>query len=79
MVTTQELLAATDAVGWEPPVHDVKVALEKWADTSLADMRKTLSRSVQRFEDAGGRGVTLADEIDMLRIAVAVRELREHG
>lgn len=79
MVTTQELLAATDAVGWEPPVHDVKVALEKWAGTSLADMRKTLSRSVQRFEDAGGRGVTLADEIDMLRIAVAVRELREHG
>lgn len=77
MITKRERLAAQDAVGWDLPVHDIGVALEKWEKSSLALMRGTLEAAVERFTGAGGRGVTLADEIDMLRIAIAVREIRE--
>lgn len=79
MVTTEEHLAAETAVGSDLPVHDVKVALQKWADTPLEDMRATLLDAVGLFDAAGGRGVVLADEIDSLRIAIAVREVRENG
>jgi hypothetical protein len=79
MITTKEHQAAEEAVGWDLPVHDIKIALQKWSDTNLTDMKKTLATSVSRFEAAGARGVTLADEIDMLRIAIAVREIRENG
>ena len=79
MVTTKEHSAAEAAVGWDLPVHDIKVALQKWADASLDDMRATLLDAVGLFDAAGGRGVVLADEIDSLRIAIAVREVRENG
>lgn len=77
MITTIEHQAAEQAVGWDLPAHDIKVALQKWSETSLEDMRETLQTSVAAFEAHGGRGVALADEIDMLRIAIAVREVRE--
>jgi hypothetical protein len=79
MITTKEHQAAEAAVGWDLPAHDIEVALQKWADTPIEDMRATLLTAVDVFEAHGGRGVALADEIDMLRIAVAVRELRVHG
>lgn len=80
MITTMEHQAAEQAVGWDLPVHDIKIALQKWSETPLEDMRETLQTAVNTFEACGGRGVALADEIDMLRIAIAVREVREtHG
>jgi hypothetical protein len=79
VVTTKEHSAAEAAVGWDLPVHDIKVALQKWADMPLEEMKRMLDVAVETFEARGGRGVALADEIDMLRIAVAVREVREHG
>ena len=79
MVTIEEHSAAEAAVGWDLPVHDIKIALQKWADTPLADMRETLQAAIDTFEACSGRGVVLADEIDMLRIAIAVREVRENG
>ena len=79
MITTKEHSAAEQAVGWDLPVHDIMVALQKWADTPLEDMRETLETAIDAFTSHGGRGVALADEIDMLRIAIAVREVRENG
>jgi len=80
MITTKERTAAEEAVGWDLPVHDIMVALQKWSETPLEAMRETLETAVETFNAHGGRGVSVADEIDMLRIAIAVREVREsHG
>ena len=77
MITAEERLAARDAVGWDVSEHDIKVALQKWTDSTLDGLRALLDEAVDVFDAAGGRGVVLADEIDMLRIAIAVRETRE--
>jgi hypothetical protein len=46
---------------------------EAWEGKSTAAMKKHLKRRRVAFEAAGGRGVDLADEIDSLRVALAVR------
>lgn len=38
---------------------------------SLTDAKKELKKLVRQFEEAGGRGVELADKIDKLRIYIA--------
>lgn len=76
-IAPHELKAAEESVGWEVIPHDALAALEKWRDATLSDMRLTLERCVARFEGNGARGVAIADEIDMLRIAIAIREMRE--
>lgn len=80
MITDKERLAAEIAVGWDVPARVAEDALARWAHNSLEFLRGVLDAAVLRFADAGGRGIAMADEIDMLRVAIAVREIREgHG
>ena len=77
MATFEECAAATDAVGWDVTYAEVDVAVETHEGVSLEDLRDDLEGCVTAFEARGGRGVSLANRIDSLRIAIAVREFHE--
>jgi len=79
MLSKKERRAAHNAVGGDVLDHDINVAIEKWQDADLISMQKTLGKALDVFTSAGGRGVANADEIDLLRIAIAVREVRENA
>ncbi len=80
MATQAELDAAGDAVGWNVDNADVDVVLRGYKNKTLAELRADLEKLNAVFEANGARGVALADELDALRIAIAVRRIREeHG
>ncbi len=80
MATQAELDAASDAVGWNVDNADVDVVLRGYKNKTLAELRADLEKLNAAFEANGARGVALADELDALRIAIAVRRIREeHG
>lgn len=56
-----------------PDPSFVKEARTEWADFQVKDMRNELMKLTRRFDKQGGRGVDLADQIDALRVAIALR------
>jgi len=74
----EEHKAAEEAVGWTLTPADIEAAVERWEEVTTPGVRKTLQIAIVAFESTGGRGVELADEIDKMRIALAVRECREN-
>src|SRR5438552_1696995 len=65
--------AVTDALGYAPPDEEIEAALAGLDDTATAELEDRLRCAEAAFADRGGRGVELADEIDRLRIVLAVR------
>ena len=65
--------AAEDAVGREVTGDEIGEALDAHNTTPLTDLKAALKAKRQQLADAGGRGVELADEIDCLEVAVAVK------
>lgn len=77
-LTKQELVAAREAVGNEEYGEpDILRAVKHWQSVSTDALRAKLAvaEQRQRFKDAGGRGVSLADEIDGLRVVIAIRNV----
>jgi hypothetical protein len=73
-VTPAMVEAAQNATGYDGiNAHDVGLAQEEWCNALTPDLRKLLRSREREFERAGGRGSALADEIDRMRIALAVR------
>jgi hypothetical protein len=63
---------ASDALGYE--VNDLQLdeVYQEFRPAQLPQLRKDLKTLEIAFEAAGGRGVEQADEIDLLRVAIAV-------
>jgi len=76
-VMDQEREAAEEAVGWGLTAEDVEARLETYAGERTEDLRNRLDSAVEIFDANGHRGIELADEIDGLRIVIAVRDVRE--
>lgn len=77
-VTEKMLEAAADAIGDEVDDDRIEEALENVAALDIHDVKEARSQlrvSEQMFDAAGGRGVSLAEKIDNLRIYCAVKEL----
>jgi hypothetical protein len=71
--------AVAEALGYCPDDGVIASALDEHADTATTTLRTRLRRKEAEFRQAGGRGVDLADEIDSLRIALAVRKRARPG
>lgn len=75
-LTKQELAAARGAVGndeyGEP---DILRAVKHWQSVSVDALRTKLAEAEEKFKEQGGRGVSLADEIDGLRVVIAIRNV----
>lgn len=68
--------AASNVLGYDVDEDRVREALDEYGDTPLKALKKALKEREKTFKDQGGRGVDLADEIDSLRIAIAVRNAK---
>lgn len=71
--------AAQDATGYDSDtMSDDQIALYMFnnANKPLYVMESELADKEKIFEYNGGRGVELADEIDSLRVAIAIRKAR---
>lgn len=77
MATFEECAAAAEAVGWDVTSDEIAQAMDRHGSASMETLKKCLEDRVALFEGNGARGVDLADQIDSLRIAIAVREYRE--
>lgn len=77
MATFEECAAAAEAVGWDITSDEVDAVMRFHGSATLDTLRKCLEDRVAIFEANGARGVDLAEQIDSLRIAIAVREYRE--
>lgn len=77
MATFEECAAAAEAVGWDVTTDEVDQAVSQHKGKSLHGLRNDLQVALLQFEQNGARGVDLANEIDALRIAVAVRAYQE--
>jgi hypothetical protein len=75
--TDKQRQAVTDALGRKVEDDVIAEAVREYKSLSTRELTRLLQRKEKQFESAGGRGVTLADEIDRLRIARAVREVEE--
>lgn len=64
----------TIAMGYEVESQQIKNAVHEYQNVSTARLKRELKRLETVFNAAGGRGVDLADQIDNIRIAIAVRE-----
>jgi len=66
--------AAEEALGRELDRDEVRNALAEYDDyKDVKALRKLLKGKEKEFDGKGGRGVALAEEIDKLRMVVAVR------
>ena len=80
MKVAWKLLAASAEMGCDVDAERVELARERYAFGPFAtvdEMRQRLTDALGAFERAGGRGVDLAEEIDDLRILLAVEPHRE--
>ncbi len=68
--------AASNVLGYDVEEDRVREALDEHGETPLKALKKALKEKEKTFKDQGGRGVDLADEIDSLRIAIAVRNAK---
>jgi hypothetical protein len=77
-IAEEQREAVAEALGdWNVDDDAIRNAVETHKDKSKAALSRELKQNVRQFKRAGGRGVELADEIDSLRIALAVRSLTE--
>lgn len=67
------LRAARDALGYDVKEDRVERAVAAHADQDTKSLRRRLRDRSGWFQAFGGRGVELAEEIDDLRIVLAVR------
>ena len=74
-VTEADCRAASDEMGYDVDADRVEEALANQGSLSLAEAQESLIRAEADFERAGGRGVELAEEIDDLRIIIAVASI----
>jgi len=73
MATQRQIERVEDELGWEVDERWLDRVLNEYADYSLGDIRRELENLEAEFEERGGRGVRLADEIDRLRAVIAAR------
>ena len=74
MVISQEIRdAVAAAMGYEIGDRQIADAVDYADDSETADLRLRLAAAQERLDDAGGRGVWLAEHVDALRIAIAAR------
>lgn len=66
--------AVADAMGYYVEDEQITQALDNYAKMPIREVRKRFKKAWDIFEEQGGRGVELADEIDELRIVLAARE-----
>ncbi len=71
--------AASDVLGYEVGDDQVADAVAAHEGKDISTLRQALLERTEAFEAAGGRGVELTEEIDSLRIALAVRGVKEQG
>jgi len=64
----------TEALGYEVDDAVIQEAVELFSDKNTSELTTELHSRKIIFQAAGGRGVELADEIDQLRITLAVRD-----
>lgn len=74
MITRAMLDAATEEMGHEVDEERVELAIDREGGGTVDEMRERLTYALDAFERAGGRGVDLAEEIDDLRILLAIEE-----
>jgi hypothetical protein len=60
-------------MGHTPPDEQIEAALVALDDRTTRELGTRLRCAEAAFAECGGRGVELADEIDRLRIVLAVR------
>lgn len=72
-LTTKQRHAIYDALGFDPIDEDILRAIRLTRDTSTERLKAQLEQAEAVFEERGGRGVELAEEIDRIKIALAVR------
>lgn len=56
------------------PDSRIEGAWRDYLDTPLPELKADLDKEVRAFTEAGGRGVELAEQIDRMRVVVALRE-----
>jgi hypothetical protein len=71
------LLAAEHSCGRLVSATELKDAVAQYAIFSTRELNKLLKDKERTFEDNGGRGVELADDIDSMRMALAVRRVKK--
>jgi hypothetical protein len=62
-----------ESLGYEVGDDRIRDAVAGYEAKTAGHLRKTLQANKAAFEQLGGRGVDLAEEIDSLRIAIAAR------
>src|SRR5207245_1520159 len=76
-LTSDDFDAVEEALGREVDADEVRNALDEYKDYKDAKaVKKLLKQKETAFNAAGGRGVELADEIDKLRMVLAVLDSR---
>lgn len=73
-VTQAMIDAAQDATGYDVDAARVSAALAECPEDMRA-ARSELEAAEIEFDEAGSRGVELAERIDTLRIAIAARDV----
>ncbi len=68
--------AVADALGYEVPDAVITDALAELKGHATKTLKARLKKKEAAFEEAGGRGVDVADEIDQLRIVLAARRAK---
>jgi hypothetical protein len=77
IVTGDDLDEAGNAVGRKVEADELRSALALYPAKDLGpieELRKLLKKKETEFKNKGGRGVELADEIDRIRMVLAVRK-----
>lgn len=77
VVTKAQVEAAGDRLGWDVDREWVEEVVAGYKDVPTQQLKGKLSNAVRKFKELGGRGVELADEIDAMRAALAVRRVKD--
>jgi hypothetical protein len=73
MATAREIRRAEEELGYEVEEDWLDNLLDQYESWSMKELRAELRDLEDAFAKRGGRGVDLADEIDALRVVIAVR------
>ena len=74
-MTDAQRQAATNALGYEVEDAAIQNAVAQWESMDTHALRHHLKGIRLQFDANGGRGIELADEIDSVEIALAVRKV----
>lgn len=77
-ISDKQRTAAAEALGYEVDDDTIQAAIDTHhgRHATLAETKLELEGKEAEFNRAGGRGVELADEIDTLRVFIAVSEAK---